>query len=96
MFLPSVPGWQRSYTRPAQPVGRGHCCPHTVSIARGEILNDKKCFNPFLGKAEMERRRNFENLRAVYVWRHDISNSFCKNVIKTVTVRASVVNCTFL
>jgi len=32
-------------------------------------------FNPFLGKAEIEHQRNFENLSAVYLRR-------CKNAIK--------------
>jgi hypothetical protein len=40
-------------------------------FARGGILNEKTFFSPFSNKAEIERRRNFENLLAVYLWRHN-------------------------
>jgi hypothetical protein len=32
------------------------------------LQGEKHHFGPFPGKAELERRRNFENLRAVYLW----------------------------
>jgi len=38
-------------------------------------------FNPFPGKAEIECQRS-ENLQAVYVNLHYVTNACCKNVLK--------------
>jgi len=43
-----------SYSRPAQPVARE---PHVIS---GNILNEKRYFNLFPAKAEIECRSSFE------------------------------------
>jgi hypothetical protein len=51
-------------SRPAEPVA---CWPH---VASGDNSNKKMCLNPFLGKAEIEHQSSFENLKAVYLWRH--------------------------
>jgi hypothetical protein len=39
-------------------------------VAGGDFRNGKNYFNPFLFKAEIERKWNFENLEAAYLWRH--------------------------
>jgi hypothetical protein len=43
------------------------CC-----VARGDIRYEKTSCKPSPGTAEIERRRNFGNLRAVYLWRHTL------------------------
>jgi hypothetical protein len=46
--------------------------PEPVFIARGEILNEIKPFNPFPGKAELEGQNNYYNILAAYLWRHTL------------------------
>ena len=41
-------------------------------VAPGDALRKKSSFDPLPGKAETERRSNFENLRAVYLWRQTL------------------------
>jgi hypothetical protein len=43
-------------TRRSQPVARDSY------VARGDILNETTYFNPFHGKAQIQRRINFEKL----------------------------------
>jgi hypothetical protein len=47
---------RRPVTGLINPVARGQ------HVTRGDILSEKTSLNPFPGKAEMQRRRNFENL----------------------------------
>jgi hypothetical protein len=55
---------------------RATCCPrHSVTLL-AEVFEMGKSFNPFSSKAEVERRRNFENLRAVYLGR-DVTLLIC-------------------
>ena len=42
----------------------------STSVARGDIKNEKTYFNPFLGKAEIECRRNFVEFWAVCLRTH--------------------------
>jgi hypothetical protein len=47
---------RRSVTGLINPVARGQ------HVSRGDIRNEKASLNPFPGKAELQRRSNFENL----------------------------------
>ena len=64
--------------RPRQPVARGQ------HLDRGNIWIEKSLFNSFPGKTEIELQNQiFEFL--IYRDVHYVTNSFCKNVLKTVT-----------
>ena len=57
---------------PINPSSRVTCCLRHCYVARGVIWNEKSSFDPFPSKEETERRSNFENLRAVCLWRHTL------------------------
>jgi hypothetical protein len=58
-------------------------------VACGNIRNAKMSFDTSTGKTEVERRSNFVNLRAVYLWcLRCVTNSNCKNALKRETLSA--------
>jgi hypothetical protein len=59
-------------TKSAQTVADGQ------HVARWGISNEKIFFKRFFDKVEIERRSNFENFLAVYLWRRKkcVTNSF--------------------
>jgi hypothetical protein len=56
-----------AWTRPAQPVAREQHVARDTYVACGDMWNKTTYFNPFPGQDETKRRRNSENLRAVYL-----------------------------
>jgi len=46
---------------------RATCCPLQCYFVRGDIRKEKTSFNPLPGKAEVQRRSNFEKFRVVFM-----------------------------
>jgi len=67
------PGKQKGHYTPGSinPYPVGNIFPATkCHVACGDNENEKTYFNHFPDKAEIERRRNFENWWAFELWRH--------------------------
>jgi len=58
---------------------------HSVVFPAETFEIRKRLFILFSVEAEIEHRRNIENLWAVCLQRHNISKSLCKNVLKMAT-----------
>lgn len=52
-------------------------------VASEHLWSQKMSFNPFPGKAQIERQSNFENLWAIYLWSHTLYDSYCKTLLDT-------------
>jgi hypothetical protein len=64
------------YTCSAEPIAGEQ------QVVRIYVCKEEMSCNPFPGKAGIKFRSNFENLRAVYLWTHNIYSTFFKFVSK--------------
>jgi hypothetical protein len=80
---------KNAYSRPTQPAACLQATCSTWHAVCGDMWNEKTSFKSFPGKAEIEWWNILKTYELfIYGDIHSITNSFCKNVLKMVTLQS--------